>query len=376
MSVYKDKKTKNWVVTLRYTDINGQEKRRAKRGFKTKKEAQQWEINFLANINKDEDTPNIDISFDEFYQVYMNDISNKLRFTTIRGKRARYEAHIKNYFGNKKMTKINTSDIIKWQNEILGKNFKPTYNRSISNELHAVFNHAHKYYGLKDPPIKKVAPIGKSQAEAMDFWTKEEFDRFIDVVDDDVSRIIFYVLFYTGIRTGELIAIKLKNIDFDRGHIEIKATAIYEKGKYIFSKPKTPKSKRNVTLPYFLVRMIRDYVDRFYFIDMEEQLFPTTKYRLYRDMRKYCPIANVKVIRIHDLRHSHASLLIEQGIQPNIVQERLGHEKIETTLRTYSHMYPNKQYHLADFLDQLATDPDKIVEKSNRANPLLISTTK
>ena len=120
--------------------------------------------------------------------------------------------------------------------------------------------------------------------------------------------------------------------------------------------------------------MIRDYVDRFYFIDMEEQLFPTTKYRLYRDMRKYCSIANVKVIRIHDLRHSHASLLIEQGIQPNIVQERLGHEKIETTLRTYSHMYPNKQYYLADFLDQLAGNKQSTI--ANLDNPLLIDTIK
>lgn len=273
------------------------------------------------------------------------------------------------------MTRISASNIIRWQNEILGKNLKPTYVRTINNQLNAVFNHANRYYGLKDIPTKVVSPIGKKSAEAMEFWTKEEFDRFIAVIDDDSTRLIFYTLFYTGIRVGELMGIKLKNINFDRGHIEIRSTAIYEKGEYIFSKPKTPKAERIVTIPNFLTQMISNYVDSFYFIDMNEQIFPTTKNRLYKDMKKYCKIANVKRIRIHDLRHSHASLLIEQGIQPNIVQERLGHEKIETTLTTYSHLYPNKQYHLADFLNQIATDTEvTITERSH--NPLLISTTK
>ncbi len=81
----------------------------------------------------------------------------------------------------------------------------------------------------------------------------------------------------------------------------------------------------------------------------------TNKSRLGYELKNYAEVAKVKRIRIHDLRHSHASLLIEQGIQPNIVQHRLGHEKIETTLNTYSHLYPNKQYHLATFLDNLAT---------------------
>ncbi|MDE8082527.1 site-specific integrase [Erysipelothrix rhusiopathiae] len=373
MSAYKDKKTGKWVVTLRYTDIDGKEKRRAKRGFLTKREAKEWETEYLSNLSNEVE---IDMSLNEFYEVYLSDISNKLRYNTIKNKRVIYDKYIQPYLGSKKLAKISTPDIIKWQNEILGFHFKDTYARSINNQLVAIFNHAERFYELQRNPLKKTTAIGSKHPSSMNFWTKEEFDKFISVVDDESSRLQFNVLFYTGIRVGELIAVRLKNINFEQGHIEIRHSAQYENGKYIFTKPKTKKSERVVTIPQFLTQMIENYVDRYYFIDMEEQVFMTNKSRLSRELEKYAKIANVKRIRIHDLRHSHASLLIEQGIQPNIVQDRLGHEKIETTLRTYSHLYPNKQYHLASFLDQIASNDLNNTLSSNNQNPIMIETIK
>lgn len=210
----------------------------------------------------------------------------------------------------------------------------------------------------------------------MNFWTKDEFDKFIAVVDDESERLHYTVLFYTGLRVGELIAVKLKNINFNRGHIEIVSSDQYENSQYIFTKPKTKKSERIVTIPQFLTQMIQDHVKRYYFIDLEEQVFMTNKNRLARGIVKYSEIARVKRIRVHDLRHSHASLLIEQGIQPNIVQDRLGYEKIETTLRTYSHLYPNKQHHLASFLDQLAENSTSTSIEPQQNNPIMIETVK
>lgn len=334
MSAYKDKKTGKWVVTLRYTNIDGKEKRRAKRGFHSKKEAKAWESDFLSTINQQEFQ--VDYILDEFYEVYLSDNSNKLRVNTVKNKRVIYEKYIQPALGSKLISKITTPDIIKWQNSILGHNFEDTYSRSINNQLVAIFNHAERFYELQKNPLKKTSAIGSKHPSSMNFWTKEEFDKFIAVVDDESSRLQFNVLFYTGIRVGELLAVRLKNIHFERGHIEIRHSAQYENGKYIFTKPKTKKSERIVTIPLFLTQMIKEYVDRYYFIDMEEQVFMTNKSRLSRELDKYAKLANVKRIRVHDLRHSHASLLIEQGIQPNIVQDRLGHEKIETTLRTYS----------------------------------------
>lgn len=373
MSAYKDKKTGKWVVTLRYTDIDGKEKRRAKRGFLTKREAKDWESEFLASLNTEIE---VDLTLNEFYNVYLSDISNKLRQNTVKNKRVIYNKYIEPYLGSKKINKITTPDIIKWQNEVLGFNFKDTYSRSINNQLVAIFNHAERFYDLQKNPLKKTTAIGSKHPDSMTFWTKEEFDKFIAVVDDESSKLQFNVLFYTGIRVGELIAIRLKNIHLERGHIEIRASAQYENSEYVFTKPKTKKSERIVTIPQFLTQMIQDYVNRYYFIDLEEQVFMTNKSRLAREIEKYAKLANVKRIRVHDLRHSHASLLIEQGIQPNIVQERLGHEKIETTLRTYSHLYPNKQYHLASFLDQIASNTYTSTLGPNNYSPLMIETVK
>ena len=219
--------------------------------------------------------------------------------------------------------------------------------------------------------------IGSGTAPTMNFWTKEEFDKFISVVDDESAFVHFNVLFYTGIRIGELIAIRLRNIHFERGHIEILASAQFKGGKYIFTEPKTKKGKRIVTIQDFLTKLIYEYTQKYYTLHLDEQVFLTNKSRLAKELAKYAEIANVKRIRIHDLRHSHASLLIEQGIQPNIVQDRLGHENIETTLRTYSHLYPNKQYHLAAFINEIATNKPTVNSFSpNVNNPLQIETIK
>lgn len=373
MSIYKDRKTGNWVVTLRYKDLDGIIKRRAKRGFTTKREAKDWKDDFLSSISHVE-AKEMEMTFEEFYKVYLSDISNLIRTNTLQTKEIIVSRHILPYFRNKVFSKITTPEIIRWQNEILGKNFKDTYSRTINNQLVAIFNHAEKYYDLGKNPMKKTTAIGNKNSNNIDFWTKDEFDQFISVVDEEVDYIHFTVLFYTGIRIGELIAIRLKNINFEKGHIEIRESAQYVGGQYVFSKTKTTKSERIVTIPAFLNDLIRNHVEKLYFMDMEEQVFLTNKVRLAKQLTKYAEKAKVKKIRIHDLRHSHASLLIEQGVQPNIVQERLGHEKIETTLKTYSHMYPNKQYYLADFLNQLAGN--KAPEISRVDNPLLIETIK
>lgn len=372
MSAYKDKKTGKWVVTLRYTDDNGNIKRRAKRGFRTKKEAVAWEDNFLLNNTNDLNT-----DLNSFFKQYMKDISNRIRDGTKQNKVYIFNKYISPYLGKKDISEIQVADIIRWQNKILGFKFKDTYSRSINNQLVAIFNHAERYYDFQNSPTKRVGPMGAKQSSTMNFWTHEEFNSFIKHVDDESAKLHFNILFYCGLRVGELIAVRLKDIDFNKGHIDINESAQYLRGEYIFTKPKTKKSERIVTLPDFLIKMISDYVDRYYTIDSSEQVFMTNKTRLAYELKKYAEKAEVKRIRIHDLRHSHASLLIEQGIQPNIVQARLGHEKIETTLNTYSHMYPNKQYHLADFLNSIATS-STVVNKRDESehSGLLIQTIK
>ena len=122
-------------------------------------------------------------------------------------------------------------------------------------------------------------------------------------------------------------------------------------GRDVITEPKTPRSKRSITIPQFLVIDLQDYVNSMYGVEKEDRLFPITKYYLEHEMQRGIKQSGVKRIRIHDIRHSHASMLVELGFSPLEIANRLGHEKIETTLNTYSHLYPNKQEQLADRLD-------------------------
>ena len=263
MSAYKDKRTNNWVASIRYVDKHGNRKRKLKRGFKRKSDALEWEREFLKTINE---PMNEIYNFDEFFKMYITDISKKIRETTLDLKSKIYNQHIYPFFKETIINEIEVKDILNWQNYILKKNLMPTTNRQINTQLRAIFNHAERYYDLEDNPIKKVSPIGTNKTNTINFWTQDEFNKFISVINNEVTKIIFYVFFYTGIRLGELLAIQLKDINLDDGYIKINKSARYEKGNYIISKPKTEKSIRNVTLPNFLLSKLKTFIYTFYYI--------------------------------------------------------------------------------------------------------------
>lgn len=191
----------------------------------------------------------------------------------------------------------------------------------------------------------------------MQFWTKEEFDQFIPHVSDKpMSKVIFYLFFYSGIREGELLALTLNDFDFDKNTVSITKNYARVNNQDIIQTPKTPKSKRTITLPVEIMEMVKEYGGMLYDYKPTDRLFPTQKSFLTREMVRGCKLSGVKKIRIHDLRHSHASLLIELGFAPLLISERLGHENVETTLNTYSHLYPNKHGEVAEILSNLIRD--------------------
>lgn len=189
----------------------------------------------------------------------------------------------------------------------------------------------------------------------MEFWTQEEFETFIEAVrDKPVSYYAFLTLYWTGLRIGELLALTLA--DFSAEEKTLSVTKSYQRinGRDVITEPKTAKGKRVVALPDFLVSELEEYVGRLYGMMKDDRLFMVTKSYLEKEMQRGARLSGVKKIRLHDLRHSHASLLISKlGAQPNLVAERLGHEKIQTTLATYSHLYPNQSRSLADQMDGL-----------------------
>ncbi len=340
---------------IRVKDWTGKEIHKKKRGFTTKKEALQWERDYLAQANG-----SLGMTFQDFIELYFKDMENRLKPSTLANKRFLMDQKVTPYFGKFPLNEIKPTDIRRWQNELTayrdenGQPYSQTYLKTINNQVTAVFNYAVKYYGLKENPCHKAGGMGKKKAEEMEFWTKAEFDAFIEALEDrPVSYTIFMTLYYTGIREGELLALTPADIDLNKGTLTVNKTYQRLKGEDVISTPKTPKSNRVVTLPEVLKVTLQEYMAQCYELQPNDRLFPYTKSYLYHEMDYGIKKSGVKKIRVHDIRHSHASLLVEMGFSPLLIAERLGHERIQTTMDTYSHLYPNKQTEVATRLDML-----------------------
>ena len=242
----------------------------------------------------------------------------------------------------------------------MGKGFAQTYLKTINNQMTAVFNYAVKYYGLASNPAMAAGSMGRRDAEEMKFWTLDEFDQFIAGAEQEPTiRVAFNILFWTGMREGELLALTMNDVDFERSGIHIRRSYTRLNGDDLLQDPKTPKSRRFIPCPDFLMDMIREYVGRLYEYDPDDRIFPFTKSWLNDQLKRCCARTGVKPIRVHDLRHSHASMLVDSGADPLLIAERLGHEKVTTTLVTYSHLYPDKGRMLAGALGDIKARHDQ-----------------
>lgn len=348
MSVYKDEQRNTWYVTVRYTDWQGVRKQKVKRGFETRRSALAWEREFLQTKQAD-----LSMQFETFIGVYYSDKENRLKERSMRNKRYMINAEVLPFFGKLAVNAVKPSDILTWQNAMLEKGFSESYLRMLQNQVNAIFNHAERLYGLKDNPCKKVEKIGRFNATKMQFWTVEEFGKFINSFADgeEMYRIYFLLLFWTGCREGEALAITMQDFDFENQTMTINKTYFRHEGKDIITPPKTEKANRTVIIPQFLCVELRAYSKKIYGLEENDRIFGVTDRAIQKKLKAKAMQAEVKRIRVHDLRHSHIALLIEKGVSPLAIAERVGHESITTTLNIYGHLYPNKQAEVAEMLD-------------------------
>lgn len=365
MAVFKDKwngyNGETWRVSCYYTDWQGNRKKHEKRGFLTKKEASAYEREFLLKTSKD-----INMGFGTFIDIYMDDMRPQLKLSTYTNKEHIINKHIRPYFENLSLSGITTTEVLKWQNNLLmvrddnGKGYTQTYLRTIQNQLNAIFNHAVKYYNLPKSPCLANKKMGKSKAKEMLFWTQTEYQTFVAAVKDKpLSYHAFQLLYWTGIRCGELLALTRDDFDLENKFVTINKTFQVIKRKEVITSPKTEKSNRKVSLPDFLCDEMASFFDSIYKLDRSSRLFPVTKHYLHHEMTRGCNKTGVKRIRIHDLRHSSCALLINLGYSPVQIAERLGHESITITER-YAHLYPSVQQEMANSLNAaFAKDSEK-----------------
>lgn len=205
MPVYKDEKKGTWYVSIRYLNWKGEHTRKLKRGFKSKKEAQEYERTFLLKESK-----NLDMSFKDFVDIYLKDCSHRVKLNTLNTKEYIIKMKILPYLGEKKINEILPSDIKDWQNEMLmyrndkGEAFSPCYLKTLHNQLSAIFNYAVKLYNLPNNPARVAGNMGKEKSKEVEFWTKEEYLKFSEAMKDkDVSYHAFEILYWCGLRLGD-----------------------------------------------------------------------------------------------------------------------------------------------------------------------------
>ena len=308
MAVYKEEKTNTWRAVYRYTDWNCERKQTQKRGFKTKREAQAWE---REQLNKS--TADLDMTFKSFVDLYTADMKTRLKENTWAAKDHIIRTKLLPYFGKLKMCKITAQQIITWQNEMMnhkdeqGKPYSPVYLKTVHNQLSAIFNHAVRYYNLRENPCKKAGSMGKKKNREMLFWTKEEYLKFAEtMMDKPLSFYAFETLYWCGIREGELLALTPADFDFEKGPVSINKSYQRLNGQDLITTPKTEKSNRVITMPQFLTDEIQDYLKMLYGIGLDDRMFAVTKSYLHREMDRGANVAHLSTqiidwIRIDDL---------------------------------------------------------------------------
>lgn len=158
------------------------------------------------------------------------------------------------------------------------------------------------------------------------------------------------MLYWTSIREGELLALTPADFNFEKQTVTINKSFQHLNGRDIITSPKTEKSNRTIKLPNFLCDKIQDYLKMLYDVGLDDRMFLVTKSYLYREMERGYKHAGIKRIRIHDIRHSHVSLLIDMGFSATAIADRVGHESIDITYN-YAHLFPSKQTEMAEKLD-------------------------
>jgi len=228
-------------------------------------------------------------------------------------KRNIIESKLMPYFSRLKTCDIDTIKIRKWQNELIsfrdetGKPYSQTYLKTVNNQMSAIMNYAMKHYGLASNPCRAAGSIGKSHADEMKFWTQEQYEIFFRNIQKSALRLAFDILFYSGIRSGELLALTPADILPDR-KLSITKNFAKVKGQDLFLVPKTPRSKRTISIPEFLYDDIHEYVSKLCGIQQNDRIFYFTKSALEKEIKRVAQKVGLPEIRVHDLRHSHVSL--------------------------------------------------------------------
>lgn len=338
MPAYKDKQRNTWYVKYSET-TNNKRTQVLKRGFKTKKEALLWE-----SQRKAEGVKKTSAVFAEVTDDLTKFLNTSERTATVR------KRWLLKYFPyyNSRIESISKPMLIAWRNSLEGKQAARSLNIGLGY-VRSVFSYANTIYGIpNNGKILKSFKLSKEDKREHSVWTVEEFNKFIEHVPYPDYRAYFAFLFWTGCRRGEGLAVCKEDIIGNKVHIY---RTINEKTND-FAPPKTDSSERYVTLDQDTLKMLEPFIERanpFVFGGDDHLAIHNVRRAFLRAVEK----SGVKKISLHDLRHSHATLLLNNGVNIIAVSKRLGHSSIQMTLSTYTHLLQQSDDELVSTLNKI-----------------------
>lgn len=375
MPSYPSRKTKSgtvYDVRFRIIDENGMEVQKRLCGYPTKRSAQQAYLDFMKTYTP----PTFQLKkdgvflFDDLFSLYKKRMEAELAVSSYYDLNWIFEKFIVPNFKGKSIPSITKADYATWQTELwatknikTGKYFSQKYLTKIRSIFMTFLSWCEETYDIPNlmRPLRK--PKRKEMKIEMQFWELEEFLKFQAIIDDVVWKTFFMSLFYSGCRVGELLALSDNDVYFENGnyYFSIKKGITRKTGesdqKYLVTAPKTNTSNRTIPLPNVMTEQINQYFEYKKSIDLSGTFFfggnsPIAQRTYQRYFEKYTNIAGIKKIRIHDLRHSHASMLIHLNVPITVVSKRLGHSSVKMTLERYSHCYSDGENVAITALDQ------------------------
>lgn len=347
MPAYKDNSGK-WYCSFHYSTSTGENKRKLKRGFTLKREAEEWERKFIENISFQPIMP-----FSKYVDLYLKEIAPQVRLNSLRSKKYKLKQILPTFEGFP-LCEITSQQVRKWHNSLIENGFSEKYIKNLHKELSAIFNHAIRFHGLKENPCKKagIPKVPNQEPVKMRFWTLEEYKAVISHVSDLKAFTAISLLYWTGIRKGELYALKWQSVDFNKKTISITHSFQRIQGEDILTATKTYQS-REISIPSLVTNQMKRYKRKCYDTSPDNYVFPYDNEFIQQGIKEGTEKANrermeknlppIDRIHVHGLRHSHASYLINHGVNIVLISKRLGHEKVSTTLDTYSHFFPKSE---------------------------------
>lgn len=365
MAIYESKPTKDgrkYYFRVKYKDILGNVKDYSSKKYKLKKEAEYEERLFKINIEK-QATSSISLTFSDIYDEYMIKHSKEIKKQSV--------IRTNNLFkklDSIKNIKINNFDVSKYnlfRKEIEDKNYTTDYANKILSLLKRLIEYSNKYYNTNDRILKFIENFKSVNElkEEMKFFTYEEYKSFDSVISEINYKMFFSILYYMGLRQGEAQALTWNDINFSKKELTIKKTLTtkLKSEKWTISTPKTKNSTRTLPLPKIVLerlKILKEYYKKEYNDFSNDWFvfggaFPLKETTICKKKNSYCKLAGVQQIRIHDFRHSCASLLINQGASIALVSKYLGHSNISITLDTYTHFYKSELIDITEKINNL-----------------------